>query len=121
MLPSQFNIIWRALMYTKSDVRSPADRLGVATLSAGVQRAGGSVQHPMGSLDDALEFMAAYVEARGDNYSSVTTTCCRPQDVLLAQSSGPRHLVARNNIEIILVGSCDTCREQMRPCHCKPE
>ncbi len=36
----------------------------MATLSAGVQRAGGSVQHPMGQLDDALEFMAAYVEVR---------------------------------------------------------
>ena len=36
----------------------------MATLSAGVQRAGGSVQHPMSKLDDALEFMAAYVEAR---------------------------------------------------------
>ncbi len=54
---------------------SPADRLGVATLSAGVQRAGGSVQHPMSKLDDALESMAAYVEARTP--SAAPNRCCR--------------------------------------------
>ena len=42
--------------------RSPDDKLGVATISAGVQRSGGSIQHPMSELDDALEAMAAYVE-----------------------------------------------------------
>lgn len=41
---------------------SPDDKLGVATLAAGVQRAGGSVRHPTSKLDDALEAVAAYVE-----------------------------------------------------------
>ncbi len=50
----------------------------MATLSAGVQRAGGSVQHPMGSLDDALEFMAAYVEARAGSNNLRTSSSSAP-------------------------------------------
>ena len=37
-------------------------QVGVATIAAGVQRAGGSVQHPSAALDDALEQKAAYIE-----------------------------------------------------------
>ena len=36
--------------------------MGVATIAAGVQRAGGSLQHPSAALDDALEQKAAYIE-----------------------------------------------------------
>ena len=37
-------------------------QVGLATIAAGVQRAGGSVQHPSAALDDALEQKAAYIE-----------------------------------------------------------
>lgn len=37
-------------------------QVGLATVAAGVQRAGGSVQHPSAALDDALEQKAAYIE-----------------------------------------------------------
>lgn len=41
---------------------SPDDKVGLATLSAAVQRSGGSVEHPGRSLDDALEERAASIE-----------------------------------------------------------
>ncbi|KAI3426252.1 hypothetical protein D9Q98_008627 [Chlorella vulgaris] len=41
---------------------SPADKVGLASLSAAVQRSGGSVQHPGQALDDALEDRAASIE-----------------------------------------------------------
>lgn len=41
---------------------SPPDRLGVATISAGVQRAGGSVTHPGPVLDELLEDRGAQIE-----------------------------------------------------------
>lgn len=41
---------------------SPADKVGLATISAGVQRAGGSTAHPAPQLDERLEALAAYVE-----------------------------------------------------------
>ena len=37
-------------------------QVGLATVAAGVQRAGGSIQHPSAALDDALEQKAAYIE-----------------------------------------------------------
>ncbi|EFN56163.1 hypothetical protein CHLNCDRAFT_7930, partial [Chlorella variabilis] len=41
---------------------SPPDKVGLASLSAAVQRSGGSWQHPGQALDDALEDRAAYIE-----------------------------------------------------------
>lgn len=42
---------------------SPPDRVGLASIAASVQRAGGSAQHPGAELDAALEAMGASVEA----------------------------------------------------------
>ena len=36
--------------------------MGLASISAAVRRAGGSVAHPGPALDDALELRAAYIE-----------------------------------------------------------
>lgn len=41
---------------------SPPDKVGLATISAGVQRAGGTRQHPGSALDEALELRAASIE-----------------------------------------------------------
>ncbi|KAL4448464.1 hypothetical protein ABPG75_005683 [Micractinium tetrahymenae] len=41
---------------------SPDDKVGLASLSAAVQRAGGSQQHPAQALDDKLEELAASIE-----------------------------------------------------------
>ena len=38
------------------------DQVGLATISAGVQRAGGTRQHPGSALDEALELRAASIE-----------------------------------------------------------
>lgn len=37
-------------------------QVGLATIAAGVQRAGGSKQHPGSALDEALELRAASIE-----------------------------------------------------------
>ena len=55
---------------------SPADKVGVATLAAGVQRAGGSVRHPTSKMDDALEAVAAYVEVRNRADHESTRAWC---------------------------------------------
>ena len=41
---------------------SPPDKIGLASIAAAVQRAGGSHTHPNGQLDDALEALAAAIE-----------------------------------------------------------
>ncbi|GAB4817295.1 hypothetical protein N2152v2_004341 [Parachlorella kessleri] len=41
---------------------SPDDKVGIATISAGVQRAGGSTAHPEAVLNEALEDRGAYIE-----------------------------------------------------------
>ena len=38
-------------------------QVGLATISAGVQRAGGSKKHPGPALDEALELRAASIES----------------------------------------------------------
>ncbi|KAL3137574.1 hypothetical protein ABBQ38_004857 [Trebouxia sp. C0009 RCD-2024] len=59
----------KATLLMKGGARaSPADKVGLATISAGVQRAGGSRAHPGNALDEALEVRAASIEggASGD-------------------------------------------------------
>lgn len=59
----------KASLLMKGGARaSPADKVGLATISAGVQRAGGSREHPGNALDEALELRAASIEggASGD-------------------------------------------------------
>lgn len=59
----------KATLLIKGGARaSPADKVGLATISAGVQRAGGSRAHPGSVLDEALEVKAASIEggASGD-------------------------------------------------------
>ena len=48
-------VVRGALLMRGGQRASPPDRVGLATLSAAVQRAGGSTQHPGEELDDALE------------------------------------------------------------------
>ncbi len=52
--------------YTNSDHKLKQscldDQVGLATISAGVQRAGGTRQHPGSALDEALELRAASIE-----------------------------------------------------------
>lgn len=52
-------------------------QIGLATISAGVQRAGGTRQHPGSALDEALELRAASIEggASGESIAMGTTLC----------------------------------------------
>ncbi|KAK9830103.1 hypothetical protein WJX72_009788 [[Myrmecia] bisecta] len=53
----------KGLLFMRGGQRaSPPDKVGVATISASVQRAGGSVAHPGPELDQELEQLAAYLE-----------------------------------------------------------
>ena len=48
----------------------PCVQVGLATVAAGVQRAGASVQHPSAALDEALEQKAAYIEGGASTETS---------------------------------------------------
>ncbi|KAK9842460.1 hypothetical protein WJX81_001228 [Elliptochloris bilobata] len=57
---------------------SPPDKVGLASLSTAVRRAGGSVAHPGPALDDALELRAAYIEGgAGGEATSLGFECLR--------------------------------------------
>ena len=55
-------------------------QVGLVTIAAAVQRAGGSVDHPGSALDEALEQRAAFIEGgAGPEASSIGTAkpgCC---------------------------------------------
>lgn len=51
------------LMMRGGKYASPADQIGVATLTAAVQRAGGSTAHSGDALDARLEDLAAGVDS----------------------------------------------------------
>ncbi|MEW5306139.1 MAG: hypothetical protein WDW36_008628 [Sanguina aurantia] len=58
---------------------SPADKIGIATLSASVQRAGGSIAHPAPAVNERLEQLAASIEAgAGPQAVSVGFQCLVP-------------------------------------------
>ncbi|BDA43216.1 Uncharacterized zinc protease-like protein y4wB [Coccomyxa sp. Obi] len=59
---------------------SPADKVGIASISAGVQRAGGSVAHPGAVLDEALEQRAALIEGGAGPESSSLGFECLAED-----------------------------------------
>ena len=58
-------------------------QVGLATIAAAVQRAGGSINHPGSALDEALEQRAAFIEGgAGPEASSIGTVqsyCRLPQ------------------------------------------
>jgi zinc protease len=55
--------IVRGILLLKGGQRaSPPSKVGLATLSAAVQRSGGSIQHPKTAFDDELEDLAATIE-----------------------------------------------------------
>ncbi|CAL5221100.1 g3232 [Coccomyxa viridis] len=60
---------------------SRPDKVGLATIASGVQRAGGSVQHPSAALDDALEQKAAYIEGGATPETSSLGFECLKDDV----------------------------------------
>lgn len=60
--------------------------MGLATISAGVQRAGGTRQHPGSALDEALELRAASIEGGASGETIAMGTPLNP--FLLAPGSG---------------------------------
>jgi len=57
-----------------------ASPLGVATLAATVQRAGGSLKHPVPALDERLDDLAASVEAGAAQDASAVSFECLSED-----------------------------------------
>jgi hypothetical protein len=51
-----------SLLFKAGARGDPADQVGLASVAAAVQRAGGTVTHPAAALDDALDRLAASVE-----------------------------------------------------------
>ncbi|CAK0782146.1 hypothetical protein CVIRNUC_005584 [Coccomyxa viridis] len=60
---------------------SPPDKVGVASIASGVQRAGGSTAHPGTALDEALEQKAAYIEGGASPETSSLGFECLKDDV----------------------------------------
>lgn len=60
---------------------SPPEKLGIATISAAAQRAGGSMQHPEMVFDDALEDIAASIEAGASPEAISIGFSCLEKDV----------------------------------------
>lgn len=77
-----------SLLMAGGQYASPSDKLGLATLSAALQRAGGSVQHPKDALDDRLEDLAAGIEAGAGSQvrrkATFITNTCRSTTVTIA-------------------------------------
>lgn len=59
----QVPVVRGSLLMRGGQYASPPDKLGLATVSAAVQRSGGSIAHPREALDDRLEDLAAAIEA----------------------------------------------------------
>ncbi|GFR43894.1 hypothetical protein Agub_g5024, partial [Astrephomene gubernaculifera] len=60
---------------------SPPDKVGLASLTAAVQRAGGSTRHPGPSLDGRLEELAAGVEVGAGVQAVSVDMACLAEDV----------------------------------------
>ncbi|PNH03840.1 hypothetical protein TSOC_010067 [Tetrabaena socialis] len=60
---------------------SPADKVGTASLTSYVQRAGGSAQHPAPGLDERLEQLAASIELGAGPQATSADMQCLVEDV----------------------------------------
>lgn len=60
---------------------SPPDKVGLASISAGVQRAGGSRAHPGSALEEALELRAATIEGGASGESIAMGFECLTEDL----------------------------------------
>ncbi|GBF98119.1 peptidase M16 [Raphidocelis subcapitata] len=72
----QVPLVRGTLLLAGGQSASPADKVGLASIAAEVQRAGGSAVHPGDALDERLEDLAAAIEAvAGPRAVSVEFEC----------------------------------------------
>ncbi|KAF6251715.1 Metalloenzyme, LuxS/M16 peptidase-like protein [Scenedesmus sp. NREL 46B-D3] len=74
-------LITGSLLMPGGQVSSPAEHVGLASITAAVQRSGGSRAHPVDVLDERLEDLAASIEASAGQQSTTFDFQCMSGDV----------------------------------------
>ncbi|KAF8071282.1 zinc protease-like protein [Scenedesmus sp. PABB004] len=69
-----------SLLIPGGQASSPAGKVGLASIAAALQRAGGSVDHPAEALDARLEDLAAAIEASAGQQSTTLDFQCMTRD-----------------------------------------
>eukprot|EP00877_Chromochloris_zofingiensis_P000718 jgi/Chrzof1/10647/Cz05g06170.t1 len=74
-------LIRGTLLMRGGQLASPSDKIGLASITAAVQRGGGSVDHPGSVMNDRLEELAAAIESSSGQQSISLDFQCMSEDM----------------------------------------